>query len=235
MYQNQETGDLEERTAATLIPIIFKYVHPGATIRSDGWRAYNGLHGPSSPYNHEVCNHSVGFLTQDEEMTNGTSGRTHTNAIEGLWAQVKHCVPFRERTAELCPARLVEYLWRYRHQSNMHEGFNQALRSALFDPSESRTPDLQHGGVQLETQQGDSSVVSQVERTSDGLCQPPAFWNYQFKSRTYILDWNTMVYQDFISSLLPENEGAPMVIVSDQSDENEELSGANSTAAQSGL
>lgn len=101
MYQNQETGDLEERfilrtgkrfvctvpnrTAATLIPIIFKYVHPGATIRSDGWRAYNGLHGPSSPYNHEVCNHSVGFLTQDELMTNGTSGRIHTNAIEGKY------------------------------------------------------------------------------------------------------------------------------------------------------
>ncbi|KAG1447944.1 hypothetical protein G6F56_009099 [Rhizopus delemar] len=190
MYQNQETGDLEERTAATLIPIIFKYVHPGATIRSDDWRAYNGLHGPSSPYNHEVC----------------------------LWARVKKCVPFRERTAEICPARLVKYLWRYRHQSNLQEWFNQALRSVTFDSSGSHTSDLQHGRTQLETTQGDWSVVSQVERTSDGLYQSPAF--VRLDNDEFTEDWNTMVYQDFISSLLPENEGVSMVIISDQSDGN---------------
>ncbi|KAG1447732.1 hypothetical protein G6F56_009167 [Rhizopus delemar] len=71
--------------------------------------------------------------------------------------------------------RRSEYLWRYRRQSNLQEGLNQALRSVSFDPSESRTLDHQHGRVQLETQQGDWTVVSQVERMSDGLYQPPAF------------------------------------------------------------
>lgn len=82
---------------------------------------------------------------------------------------------FSRKNSGACLARLVEYLWRYRHQSNLQEGFNQALRSVSFDPSESRTSDHQHGRVQLETQQGDWTVVSQVERTSDGLYQPPAF------------------------------------------------------------
>ena len=32
------------RSAVTLLPIIYKYVLPGSIIRSDGWGAYRGLH-----------------------------------------------------------------------------------------------------------------------------------------------------------------------------------------------
>ncbi|KAG1467954.1 hypothetical protein G6F56_004116 [Rhizopus delemar] len=35
---------LPNRIARTLIPIIRKYALPGTTIRTDGWRAYSGLH-----------------------------------------------------------------------------------------------------------------------------------------------------------------------------------------------
>ena len=31
------------RTTETIQKLIFKYVKPGTTIHSDGWRAYNGI------------------------------------------------------------------------------------------------------------------------------------------------------------------------------------------------
>jgi len=34
---------VEDRSAATLIPVIKKYIRPGTTILSDCWRAYSSL------------------------------------------------------------------------------------------------------------------------------------------------------------------------------------------------
>jgi hypothetical protein len=92
------------RSAATLLPIIYRYCARGSVIRSDGWRAYRGLHHERPVVStdadfdagglffraHQVVNHSRGFATVDQVRTNPevsltpVSGLIHTNIIESL-------------------------------------------------------------------------------------------------------------------------------------------------------
>jgi hypothetical protein len=106
------------RTAATLLPLLYKYCKRGFVIRSDGWRAYRALHDRNSRSRvpvpapddgsadfesegglffraHQVVNHSRGFATVDQVTTNPpvsqvpVSGLIHTNIIESLWRELK--------------------------------------------------------------------------------------------------------------------------------------------------
>ena len=53
-------GENPRRDAATLIPLIRKYIKPGSTIISDEWAAYNKIsdHG----HRHLTINHSEHFV-----------------------------------------------------------------------------------------------------------------------------------------------------------------------------
>ena len=68
-----------DRTAATLLPIIQQYIHPGTLIISDEWRAYCQI--PSLGYTHQTVNHSVNFV----DPATGA----HTNSVEGYSSCVK--------------------------------------------------------------------------------------------------------------------------------------------------
>uniref|UniRef100_A0A0L8FJP7 ISXO2-like transposase domain-containing protein n=1 Tax=Octopus bimaculoides TaxID=37653 RepID=A0A0L8FJP7_OCTBM len=63
---------VENRSAATLLPIIAKHVVPGTKIITDCWRAYNSLQ------NHSTINHRDTFVDPN-------AATIHTNTVEGMW------------------------------------------------------------------------------------------------------------------------------------------------------
>lgn len=137
------------RTAATLLPLIYKYCKPGTVIRSDGWRAYRELHRQAhvddgqqdfdSEDNslffraHQVVNHSQGFTTVDQVTNNPevsltpVSGHLHTNIIESLWRDLKMFIRPRYRNADDCPGKILEYLWRYANRGNFIVGMKRCI------------------------------------------------------------------------------------------------------------
>lgn len=70
-----------KRGAAELLPIIQQHIEPGTTIRTDMWKAYDGL--AELGYQHKKVNHSDKlnpFIAPDG---------THTNRIEASWRPAK--------------------------------------------------------------------------------------------------------------------------------------------------
>ncbi|KFD59095.1 hypothetical protein M514_00258, partial [Trichuris suis] len=81
----RETGEsfvelAENRSAATLLPIVQRHVRPGTTIITDGWREYRCL--AEHQFKHMCVNHSLHFV----ELSTGA----HTQTIESMWSQAKH-------------------------------------------------------------------------------------------------------------------------------------------------
>ena len=55
---------VDDRSAATLLPLIQRYIEPGSIIHSDQWASYNGIAAlnVNPPYVHNVVNHSHNFV-----------------------------------------------------------------------------------------------------------------------------------------------------------------------------
>ena len=99
---------VEDRSAATLIPIIQCYIWPGSVIISDEWRAYSTL--SSLGYTHQIVNPSNTFMDP--------STGAHTNSTEGYWSCVKRQMRRQgvmNTTNDLFPTYLLESLWRKRY------------------------------------------------------------------------------------------------------------------------
>jgi hypothetical protein len=56
-----------DRSAATLLPIIKDNCHPGTTIISDCWAAYNAL-SQDPGFSHLTVNHSLNFVSPDNPV-----------------------------------------------------------------------------------------------------------------------------------------------------------------------
>ena len=93
---------VDDRSEATLLPIIETFIEKGTTIISDCWKAYCNLekHG----YKHETVNHSKEFVNKNGD---------HTNKIEGHWRQAKQS--FLHLASGSMPFQ-DEFLWRYEHK-----------------------------------------------------------------------------------------------------------------------
>ena len=76
--KTQVADDVKRRT---LEPVIRTYVRQGSVVHTDEWFAYRrlGRHG----FKHESVNHGA------QEWV---KGRSHTNSIEGYWAQLKRSI-----------------------------------------------------------------------------------------------------------------------------------------------
>lgn len=72
---------VENRTAASLIPIIEENIAPGSIIISDKWKSYNGIRNCNNQDNHIMVYHSKNFV-------NPESG-AHTNTVERMWVVAK--------------------------------------------------------------------------------------------------------------------------------------------------
>jgi len=92
---------LYNSSAATLIPLIIKWIKPGTTIYTDCWKAYSGL--KDAGYIHLTVNHSENF--KDPETG------THTNGIESTWRASKTITTASGRRKAHLPGNLARYLF----------------------------------------------------------------------------------------------------------------------------
>jgi hypothetical protein len=68
-----------DRTADTLMTIIYDWIEPGPTVISDCWGMYRSLH--TQGFTHHTMNRSIHFV--------GLDTRDHTNTIEATGAASK--------------------------------------------------------------------------------------------------------------------------------------------------
>ena len=106
--QSPATGYVQivnDRTAATLLPIIQAHVCPGTIIHSDMWSAYRRVQTLPNVASHETVNHSIEFV-------NSVTG-THTQHIESYWNRIKTKLKrMKGVSPEQLPSYLDEYMWR---------------------------------------------------------------------------------------------------------------------------
>ena len=96
---------VQDRTAATLLPIIQDHVRPGTNVHSDEWSAYRRVQGLPNVQQHETVNHSLHFV----DPATGV----HTQNVESYWAWVK--LKFKGMKgvdAEQLPSHIDEFMWR---------------------------------------------------------------------------------------------------------------------------
>ena len=72
---------VQQRDAATLLPIIQAHTAPGTIIHSDEWAAYRQVSGLPTVASHNTVNHSLNLVDP------GTG--THTQNVESYWNRVK--------------------------------------------------------------------------------------------------------------------------------------------------
>ena len=103
---------VDRRDAATLLPIIQKYIAPGTTIISDLWAAYNTI--GTLGYQHLTVNHSLNFV----DPTTGAC----TNHIESVGQKAKQKHKQRYGThRELLHTYLADFMWRQRFGCSFHD------------------------------------------------------------------------------------------------------------------
>ena len=93
---------VEDRSEATLLPIIKDWIEPGTLIVSDCWKSYHNLdkHG----YSHQTVNHSEEFVNEDGY---------HTNKMEGHWRHMKVTFPVFGTRKDKYSSYLAEFIWRH--------------------------------------------------------------------------------------------------------------------------
>jgi transposase-like protein len=102
----------------TVLPIVERAVEKGATVHTDEYNVYNGL--SEKGYTHERVNHSNGVFVV---------GNTHTNTIEGFWAQVKNAVRGVHHgvSPDYLQHYINEYAFRYNHRMDVTPMFLMIL------------------------------------------------------------------------------------------------------------
>lgn len=115
---------VEDRSEATLLPIIKEWIEPGTLIVSDCWKSYSKL--SDNGYLHETVNHSKEFVN---------SNGFNTNKQEGHWRHMKTSLPIFGTRKEHFSSYLAEFMWRYKHKDS--DPFKVFLRDmkALYKPN----------------------------------------------------------------------------------------------------
>jgi transposase-like protein len=112
---------VQQRDAATLIPLITTHIRPGSIIISDMWRAYNFI---PADYEHLTVNHSLHFV---DPLTG-----THTNTIEATWNAMKKDIPVRNRRPEGMEEELWTFMWRRVHKDDLWGGIINAFKNVDY-------------------------------------------------------------------------------------------------------
>ncbi|XP_046663933.1 uncharacterized protein LOC124356778 isoform X2 [Homalodisca vitripennis] len=122
---------VEDRSAASLMPIIVERIAPGTRIVSDKWRSYNGIRNANSNYDHNTVNHSENFIDPETGA--------HTNTVKRMWGVAKSSFRRQYGThSKLLDSYLCEFMWRKRltEGTNPFEAILQDI--AAFWPPQSK-------------------------------------------------------------------------------------------------
>lgn len=111
---------VDDRSTATCVGIIRRYVEPGSIIYTDMWRGYNTAAIERLGMTHFTVNHSRYFV----EPNTGV----HTNTIEVTWNGVKQCIGKRYRTRDLITPHLAHFVWRRLHKNRLWEAILEAMQ-----------------------------------------------------------------------------------------------------------
>lgn len=107
---------VQQRNAATLLPIIQAQVQAGTTIHSDEWAAYNHVQSLPGITAHRTVNHSLNFV---DPVTG-----VHTQNVESYWNRVKiKLKKMKGCHADHLPGYLDEFMWRERYGTYTAEAF----------------------------------------------------------------------------------------------------------------
>lgn len=106
---------VENRSAATLVPIICEKCRPGSIIVSDEWAAYRSL-AFSSDFEYRAVNHSLFFVDPNTGA--------HTQAIESYWGKAKLRI---KRQKGIYGTLLSEYLNVFMFRDNIYRGNFQEI------------------------------------------------------------------------------------------------------------
>ena len=113
---------VNDRSEATLIPLIERHVQPGSSIYSDGWSAYCDLNNKG--YRHFTVLHKYAFKKVYVNEQTKEEVTVHTNRIEGAWKHAKS--HFRKMSGTLSSqfeGHMAEIMWRSSAKTNIYEAF----------------------------------------------------------------------------------------------------------------
>ena len=183
---------VDNRDAATLIPLIQGYVLPGSRIFSDSWAAYMSL--IEMGYQHFTVCHKTTFKQKFQSVDTGEIIECQTSTIEGAW---KHCKDhYRKISGTNCKMfeqHLAEIVWRnHAKNKNKYVAFFDLVKSIytldlppkysypnpLFD---TWTPPTQEseGQHHVTIIQTSSSSSSDSESDISNPCHHPHRWALQ--------------------------------------------------------
>ena len=115
---------VQDRTAATLVPIINQYCVANAEVHSDEWASYNGLNGHG--FVHRTVCHKEEFVSAQG---------VHINNMEAEWGKLKlHFRSMNGTNIEMLPLHIDEFMYRQNNRANgeMYDLFIQDI--ARFYP-----------------------------------------------------------------------------------------------------
>ena len=117
--------EVPDRTAATLEPLIQRYILPGSHIVSDGWAAYGNIERIyNGVYTHETVIHQHYFVDPNDPSI-------HTQNVENMWMRAKRKIRRQFGTSRaLFPSYLDEFVFRNTFRG---EGLFLALLRVIND------------------------------------------------------------------------------------------------------
>ena len=105
---------VQQRDAATLLPIIQQHLLPGTTVHSDEWSSYRRVARLPNVRSHATVNHSLEFVS---------SSGIHTQNVESYWNRVKTKLKRMKGCHEQqFPSYLLdEFMYRERYGTNDYD------------------------------------------------------------------------------------------------------------------
>ena len=112
---------VQQRDAATLLPIINAHVAPGTIVHTVEWAAYNRVGTLPNVASHSTVNHSINFV----DPATGT----HTQTVESYWNRCKTKLKRMKGCAgHQIPSYLDEFMRRERHGTSRRLTFTNIMR-----------------------------------------------------------------------------------------------------------
>ena len=102
---------------AEVLPFLSQYISKGATVFSDGLKAYRS-NLEDMGYKHDYVKHGDGQFVKKRSVriarSVSTLGKVHTNTIDGYWGSFKNAMRgMKSLRREHQPLFLAEFMWRH--------------------------------------------------------------------------------------------------------------------------